>query len=789
MPSSWRVVSDLPGRLRAKHTSLLRRKTVCQEIERALMDALGVERFRTSSSSSSVVVHYDPDRIAKRELLRVLDDALHNSPVQPHPDRDRNELLFCTVAVAASAVAQFAAPVLLAPVAALFIYCDYPTFVGAYETVIHEHRLGVDALDSIVVVLCLGSAEIFAGCVLAWCLAFGRQLLEKAREDSRRRLVSVFGKQPRTAFLHLDGVDIEVPLDEIKPGDVIAVHTGEVIPVDGVVCEGQALVDQHMLTGEFVPAEKESGSPVFALTLVIGGRLLITVERAGKETTSAKISTILNETATFRLTAQSKGEMLADKAVLPTLGLAALGYPMVGVQGAAAILNCDFGTAIRMAGPLAMLSSLSACANRGILIKDGHALEDVGSIDTVLFDKTGTLTKDIPAVHRIHCFAKLTADEILTAGAAAEDRLDHPIAKAIVEKFQTLGKPLPSTDQSLYRVGYGIVGDVAGRRVHCGSSRFMKTEGLPFGDACEEAATNAQSHGHSIVFVAVEGEIAGAIELAPALRDGVPELIAGLRKRGIRQIVIISGDHDAPTRQLAQSLGVDRYFAEVLPEDKARYVTQLQQEGAKVCFVGDGINDAIALKSANVSVSLRGAASVATDTAQVVFMQDSLSQLLDVIDISRALDRNIMVSWRLILVPNALCIAGAFFLGFGVMASVLANNVAAIAALLNGLRPLGALTGPPRNQRSLVALPPRGKRASTGTRTVAVIFVGLGLIGLALPGIPGWPFLLVSIPLFSAGDPRNSAIDQWLKRKFPTARRKGLEITLRMLKGRQDVAA
>jgi cation transport ATPase len=179
----------------------------------------------------------------------------------------RHELLLCTVAVATSAVAQFGMPALLAPVAALFVYCAYPTFTGAWQTVVHERRLGVDALDSMVVVLCLATGDIFAGCVLVWCLSFGRSLLAAAQEDSRRRLVNVFAKQPRSAFLYRDGIEIEIPLEQVTPDDTIAVHTGEVIPVDGVVREGEALVDQHALTGESVPVEKEAGSNVFALRL------------------------------------------------------------------------------------------------------------------------------------------------------------------------------------------------------------------------------------------------------------------------------------------------------------------------------------------------------------------------------------------------------------------------------------------------------------------------------------------------------------------------------------------
>ncbi len=188
--------------------------------------------------------------------------------------------------------------------------------------------------------------------------------------------------------------------------------------------------------------------------------------------------------------------------------------------------------------------------------------------------------------------------------------------------------------------------------------------------------------------VAVDDALGGAIELQASVRPEVRSIIEGLRKRGIKHIAIISGDHDAPTRKLAESLGMDRYFAQVLPADKADYVEKLQKEGRKVCFVGDGINDSIALKKANVSISLRGATSIATDTAHIVFMEEGLSKLCDLRDIARDLDRNVKRSWQLILAPNGLCIAGAFTMGFGVMTSVLTNNVAALAALANGMLPL-----------------------------------------------------------------------------------------------------
>jgi heavy metal translocating P-type ATPase len=466
------------------------------------------------------------------------------------------------------------------------------------------------------------------------------------------------------------------------------VNTGEVVPVDGFVKEGMAMIDQHALTGESTPAEKGIGDRVFAATVMVAGKVFVQVEKAGTETASAKISQILNDSAGYKLTSQHKGERLADKAVIPTLALGALGMATMGPAGAVAILNSDFGTGIRMAAPLAMLSSLALCAHKGILVKDGRALELMNEVDTVLFDKTGTLTRERPEVGRIIACGEESPERILQFAAAAEHKFSHPIAKAILHRFEALGLPLPPIDDSKYHVGYGITVQVEGRTIRVGSTRFMEMEGIAIPPAVRDGLAEAHREGHTMVMVAVDGSLGGALELQAAVRPEVRAIVAGLRERGIKHIAIISGDHEAPTRKLAQSLGMDRYFAQVLPADKAQYVEQLQKEGRKVCFVGDGINDSIALKKANVSISLRGASSIATDTAHIVFMEEGLSKLCEMRDISRDLDRNVRRSWELILAPNGLCIAGAFFLGFGIMASVVTNNVAALAALANGMMPL-----------------------------------------------------------------------------------------------------
>jgi len=686
--TGWRVMSQRMGMIKLENPVLYRKAALCEAIERELMRVLGIDRYETSARNGSARIEYDPRQLGPAQIIGILDEVLASAEHPEQLDKPELDLAICSVSVPLAAVAQFAMPALLPVSAALFAYTTIPSFRGAYRVLSEERRLGVDVLDSVVVLGCLASLHVFPGAILAWCLSFGRFLVRRTEDSSKKLLIGAFGKQPRFVWLMKDGVEIQVPLDRLQKGDVIVAHTGEMVPVDGVIVDGMAMIDQHALTGESTPAEKGVGDRVFASTVMVAGEIQVVVEKSGSDTATAKIAQILNDTAGYKLASQHRGEQLADKAVIPTLAIGAVAGATIGPQGAVAALNSDLGTGIRMAAPLGMLSTLSLCAQKGILVKDGRALDLLSEIDTVLFDKTGTLTRERPEVGRMIAANGCEPLQILRFAAAAERRFHHPIALAILQKAEEQGLRLPLTDATQYRVGYGITVGVDGHRVRVGSRRFMDLEGVALTPEVEDALDEAHREGHTMVMIAVDDELGGALELRASTRLEVRGIVQGLRERGINHIAIISGDHEAPTRKLAEELGMDRYFAQVLPADKADYVEQLQREGRKVCFVGDGINDAIALKKANVSISLRGATSIATDTAHVVFMEQGLGKLCELRDIARDLERNVRNSWIMILVPNITCVAGVFTMGFGIGASVVTNNVAALGALANGLWPM-----------------------------------------------------------------------------------------------------
>ncbi len=471
------------------------------------MNTFGVDRYSTNEFTATVLIHYDPAQIHKDQIVELLDAILPQTNIPTSPvDLD---LPICTASVALALTSEFVLPVLAPVSAAVFLYSVIPSFKNAYQVVFKEKRLGVDVLDAIVVVTCLATNRVLAGTVLGFTLGIARKLVQRTEDNSKKMLLNVFGKQPRFVWLEVNGVEVETPLERLKVNDVIVVHTGETVPVDGEVIEGMAMVDQHTLTGESAPVEKIKGDKVLASTTLIAGKVRISVTSAGTETTSAKLARILNDTAGYKLHSQSRGEELADGAVAPTLALGALGLATTGIDSAAAVVNCDLGTGIRMAAPIAMLSSLTLSAEHGILVKDGRALEQLRKVDTFLFDKTGTLTRERPEVGRVLTYEGHSETQILQWAAAAEQKFSHPIAKAILDKFRTLGVPLPKIDDSKYDVGCGITVGVDGHIVRVGSARYMKHEGIALPPGLQRDIDAAHEEGNSLVMVGVDGALGG----------------------------------------------------------------------------------------------------------------------------------------------------------------------------------------------------------------------------------------------------------------------------------------
>lgn len=572
--------------------------------------------------------------------------------------------------------------------AAVLLYLGIPIHMKTFMD-LKKGKVSVTTLLTIIVIGALFLNYLTVGGLAIVVRQMSMRLRLKVTQESKSNLIDVFRQHPSTAWLLVDGIELQVPFEEIKAGDLAIVNAGEMIPVDGTVVDGVASVDQHILTGESTLTEKSAGDQAFASTTVLSGRICIQVEQAGEETTVAKIGQMLNDTIDFRANADLRAEELADKTVVPVLIAGGLSLPFLGPMGALAILNSHFKYKMSVMAPISIMNYLNIASQSGILIKDGRTLDLLDQVDTIVFDKTGTLTEEQPHVGAIHVCGDLDEEAVLTYAAAAEHRQTHPIARAIVEAAESQNLVLPATDDTDYKLGYGLTVVIEGRVVRVGSHRFMEISQVVIPEAIEQAQAHCHQQAHSLVMVAVDDQLVGAVELLPTIRPEAKDVINTLRERGyVQEMYIISGDHTTPTQKLAEELGMDHYFAETLPQDKADIIEKLQQEGKVICYIGDGINDAIALKKSQVSISLRGASTVATDTAQIIFMDGRLHHLVSIFDLTQEFQRNINTTFAMVTVPAAVCLGGVLFLHFGLFPTIVLNMVGLAGGVANSMRPM-----------------------------------------------------------------------------------------------------
>lgn len=577
-------------------------------------------------------------------------------------------------------------PILYFATIPMFAYLLIPILLQALRELIHERKVSLCFLDSVFLSGALLGRFFSAVAAGAWLIEVGNYLLIKSEHRSREKLTNIFGEQPRSVWVLVDDTEMEIPFESLTPDDVVVVHAGQTVPVDGEIIEGTVSIDQHMLTGESQPVEKGVGDTVMASTNLIAGRMHVRVQKTGEETIVAQLGKILDSTSEYSEQLQSRGDRIAHKAVIPTLLLGAVGYPIVGLRGALTLLTASFGYNLRVVSPISMLNFLQIASQRGVLIKDGRSLETLSQIDTLVFDKTGTLTLDQPTVCGLHSCSRRSGEEILRYAATAEQKQTHPIARAILAAAQAESLNFIPVEDTRYDIGYGITVVLKDMQVRVGSRRFMDMHQIKIPSTIKAVQERCEQSGHSLVYVAFNDALGGAIELQPTIRPEAREVISQLKRRNM-DMYIISGDHEEPTRKLAQDLGIERYFAETLPENKADLVAQLQKEGRRVCFVGDGINDSIALKTADVSVSLLGATTIATDTAQIVFMDESLRELQFLFEFGDSFKKTMDRALLSTVIPGVICIGGVFFLRFGIFTGIALFNLGLISGIANATVP------------------------------------------------------------------------------------------------------
>lgn len=689
--SSWTIKHSLPGRVRLCNPLFYKRKILFKKIEDLLLSVPGVDTVKTNPLTTSVLVTYDTNKLNEDKIICVLEENLAKLDEKDFAiDKTKpSRLAINSSILIPTCIATLMFPA-IAPVASLIvIYTAKPIFERSWKA-LKKKKIKVDILDSVIIGTSLIAGYTIAGAFMVVILDVADYLLSKTSEQSTNQLKQLFGKQPRFAWLVRDNVQVETSVNDLKEGNIIAVNPGEQIPVDGTVYEGEGLVDQHALTGESVPVEKLEGSEVFASTLLVGGKLFIKVKNVGDNTVEAKIRNIVLKAAQFKPAVMNRGTKIADRMVLPTLALGSFAFLARSPGAAMAVINCDFGTGIRVAAPTAILAYLSIAAQKGIVIKRGDVFEKIKDIDVVIFDKTGTLTHDVPEVDSIRCYNEVEHDQFLRFAASAEQKFPHPIARAIVDHAKTMNLELYNSEKLHLHIGHGVEASFEGKPFKLGSLRYMIRENVFIPKNVNAYVKSEQEKSRTVIFGAYDNKLAGIISLKSVIRSEAYDIIQNLKERGI-ETYLISGDNKHATEVTAKALGIDKFYAEVLPEDKKNYVEKFKKQNKKVCMVGDGVNDSAALAKADVSVSLSGGSSIAVDVADVVFMDGHLKKFNELFTLAEESEKVLNRSFKMIVWPNAVCIAGALLGIFTFGHSLIFNNIFGFFSTINAAIPMSRI--------------------------------------------------------------------------------------------------
>ena len=692
------VAHSVRGRLRVRYP-VRWLKSRRDALEARLRAVPGVRTVAGSARTGSVRIEYDPLQIAEQGLideLKAMAPGLGSAPArragagetEAKLDVQRAPLL--SLIGSSAVLAAACLPVPGSVLAGLILASDLPALLRA-TVALGRRRLDGDVLEASTLVLLVTRGNYVASALLAWLRSVGEYIVAKTVVTMRRSLYDLVA-DPDQTVLRIRGRSRQlVRVAALDIGDIIAIDSGCQLPVDGTVVGGEALVNQQTVTGEALPVERRSDDRVFAATVVEHGHLQVRVDRVGLDTAVGRIVRTIETAAAEKSDIQRLAERLADREVGRTLILAGLGAGFSrSLDAGTAILVADYGLAARVGIPTAIVTSIQRASAVGILIKGPRALENLARVNTVVFDKTGTLTSGTPRVTRVVSYVRtLTEHDLVRLAAAAESEFRHPVARAILRLAAEQRARIPTPSSTTESVGLGVEVDVEAMRLLLGSHRFMESRGIDLDAArAEEAAAHAV--GASPTFVAVDGRLAGIFVLEDELRAEARSAVRALRARRMQNVIMLSGDHAEPSRVIAESLGLRHHYADLLPEDKARLIKELKAEGRVVAMVGDGVNDALALETADVGIAVPGGAPVATEVADVVLLQGGLDRVVVALDLALAAIDGVRRTLQIASQANLAVVGLASFgLASPVTSILLSHGSTVAAAIAMAARPGG----------------------------------------------------------------------------------------------------
>ena len=522
-----------------------------------------------------------------------------------------------------------------------------------------SRRLEVEVLDALSIGVSLLRGDFGTAGSVMFLLNLGSLLEEWTRKKSLDDLARSMALNVDKVWVRSQGTEVLVPLTKVRSGDEVVVRSGNMIPLDGTVLEGEAMVNQAALTGEAMPVRKTEGSTLYAGTVVEEGECVFIAKAEGGSNRYDKIVAMIEESEKLKSSTENRALVLADKLVPWCLGATVVTYLLTrNATRAISCLMVDFSCALKLSMPLAVLSAMRECGSYHITVKGGKYLEALSQADTIVFDKTGTLTRATPQVVEVVPFSGCNEREVLQLAACLEEHFPHSMANAVVRAAKERGISHEEMHSEVeYIVAPGIASRVGGQSVVIGSHHFVFEDEKCTIPTAEQQKFDALKPAYSHLYMAASGQLVGVICISDPLRPEAAAVLNGLRALGIRNTVMMTGDSERTAAAIAKQVGVDRFFAEVLPEDKANFVQQAKAEGHTVVMIGDGINDSPALSAADIGIAINSGAAIAREIADVTIKADSLEELVALKAIANSLQKRVRANYRFVLTFNSALIA------------------------------------------------------------------------------------------------------------------------------------
>ena len=574
-----------------------------------------------------------------------------------------------------------------APIRAAYTVWRSIAFVWKGVRCLLRRRLEVEVLDALSIGVSVLRGDFSTAGSVMFLLNLGSLLEEWTRKKSLDDLARSMALNVDKVWVRSQGTEVLLPLTKVQPGDEIVVRSGNMVPLDGTVIEGEAMVNQAALTGESMPVRKAKGATVYAGTVVEEGECVFLAKAAGGANRYDKIVAMIEESEKLKSSTENRALELADKLVPWCLAGTIVTYALTrNVTRAISILMVDFSCALKLSMPLAVLSAMRECGTAHITVKGGKYLEALAKADTIVFDKTGTLTRATPQVVDIIPFSNSEKDDVLRLAACLEEHFPHSMANAVVRAAREQGLAHEEMHSEVeYIVAHGIASRVGGERVVIGSYHFVFEDEHCIVPADEQEKFDQMPAEYSHLYMAASGQLVGVICIADPLRPEAASVLRQLHKLGIRNTVMMTGDSYRTAEAIARQVGVDQFFAEVLPEDKANFVQKAKAEGHTVVMIGDGINDSPALSAADIGIAINSGAAIAREIADVTIKADSLEELVTLKTIANALQHRVSSNYRFVLSFNSTLIAlGAL----GILqpaASAMLHNLSTIGISLRSM--------------------------------------------------------------------------------------------------------